>query len=668
LETQEQIDLFVDFFNTYYRTQIAQAMVKDLGCLLVSFKDLLEFSPYLAEELLDNPKEIFKVAELAIANIDDKSALHFRICNLPNKEATRIRDLRSKHLAKLVIIEGYIRQKSDVRPIVVSTIYECQSCGDSLPRVHKDNIITKPVKCHCGYKGTFLVLKENKIDGQSMNIEEIQEALKGGEQPKRIHCFLREDLVSPLTDQHLNAGKKVVVVGVLTEVSKQVQGTKSTQLDIVIEVNSIMTVEEDFSEIDITEADTERIIAFSKREDLFPTLIGSVAPQVYGYPEIKEALVLQLFGGVKKFPGTRISRRGDIHIFLVGSPGTGKSQLLNSILQIAPKGRYVSGKSTSAAGLTGAVVKDEFTGSWGVEAGAMVLAHKGILVCDELDKMSSEDRSALHEGLESQRVTISKATVHVSLNCETTMLAAANPKLGRFDNFQPLAGQIDLPASLLNRFDLIFPLSDIAEEEKDTYLTKFILNLHSDGENKIDVDTNFIRKYIAYAKQTITPRLTQESKDTLENYYLRIRKSGKQEEGADNPIPISPRQLEALIRLSEASAKARLSSTVEPEDATRAIKLLQFFLGEFGVDPVTGKLDIDRISGETSFSQRNVLEKIKAIMKELANQYGNAIPITEIENKAVEKKILVKDLDDTLDKLKRAGDIYEPKRGFWRII
>ena len=215
---------------------------------------------------------------------------------------------------------------------------------------------------------------------------------------------------------------------------------------------------------------------------------------------------------------------------------------------------------------------------------------------------------------------------------------------------------------------MIFPLSDIAEEEKDTYLTKFILNLHSDGENKIDVDTNFVRKYIAYAKQTITPRLTQESKDTLEEYYLRIRKSGKQEEGADNPIPISPRQLEALIRLSEASAKARLSSTVEPEDATRAIKLLQFFLGEFGVDPVTGKLDIDRISGETSFSQRNVLEKIKAIMKELANQYGNAIPITEIENKAVEKKILVKDLDDTLDKLKRTGDVYEPRIGIWRII
>ncbi|RMF05333.1 AAA family ATPase, partial [Candidatus Woesearchaeota archaeon] len=338
------------------------------------------------------------------------------------------------------------------------------------------------------------------------------------------------------------------------------------------------------------------------------------------------------------------------------------------VAKVAPKARYVSGKGASGAGLTASVVKDEFLSGWSLEAGALVLANKGICMIDELDKMSIEDRSAMHEALEQQTVTISKANIQATLRAETTVLAAANPKLGRFDPYEPLAKQIALPPTLINRFDLIFPIRDMPDKSKDEIMADFILSLHKNPEGKMpEIPTQLLRKYVAYAKQNIHPKLTEEAVDEIKNYYLKMRGSGV-EEGSIKSIPISARQLEALVRLAEASAKMRLSQKVTREDARRAVDLVHFCLTQVGLDPETGQIDIDRISTGITTSERSKIISIREIIHQLEDELGKTIPIEDIIREATAKGIDEEAVDEAIERLKRSGDIFEPKPGFIQRI
>ncbi|MFT4311407.1 MAG: LAGLIDADG family homing endonuclease [Candidatus Woesearchaeota archaeon] len=314
---------------------------------------------------------------------------------------------------------------------------------------------------------------------------------------------------------------------------------------------------------------------------------------------------------------------------------------------------------------TASVVKDEFLRGWALEAGALVLANKGLVCIDELDKMTKEDASAMHEALEQQSITISKANIQATLRSETTVLAAANPKFGRFDPYEVLAKQIDLPSTLINRFDLIFPVKDLPNVEKDEKLASFILNLHRKSTEKTatELDTDAIKRYVAYAKQKINPKLTDESLNEIKDYFVKMRNQGSPEEKFQS-IPISARQLEGLIRLSEASARTRLSPIVTRKDAQRAIDLLHHCLELIGYDSETGKFDIDRITTGITASQRSHIAIIKDIISEVESKTGKLIPIEEVVKEGELRGVSEDKANEVIDKLKRSGDLFTPKHGF----
>ena len=353
------------------------------------------------------------------------------------------------------------------------------------------------------------------------------------------------------------------------------------------------------------------------------------------------------------------------HNFVANTAYIHNSQLLKRVSNVAPKARFVGGKGASGAGLTASVVKDEFLRGWALEAGALVLANRGLCCIDELDKMSDEDRSAMHEALEQQTVTISKANIQATLRSETTVLAAANPKFGRFDPYELLAKQIELPSTLINRFDLIFPIRDLPSEESDTKLAQFILKLHQrDKPEEAELSKEFIRKYLSYAKLRVRPVLSNEALEEIREYYVKMRNSGGGD-GQVKAIPISARQLEALVRLSEASAKSRLAKEVTKEDARKGIGLVDYCLRQIGMDPESGQIDIDRITTGITARTRSNIHVVKDIINELVGVMGDEpIPVEDIVRECEIKGVSEKNVDEVLEKLKRSGDIYSPKQGF----
>jgi len=353
------------------------------------------------------------------------------------------------------------------------------------------------------------------------------------------------------------------------------------------------------------------------------------------------------------------------------SHNTSKSSLLKYVTGIAPKARYVVGMGSSAAGLTATIIKDEATRSYILEAGALPLTNKGLLMIDELDKMNKDDRVAMHEALEQQSISISKANIHATLTAQTSVLAAANPKLGRFNPFDVISSQIELPPTLINRFDLIFILKDRPDKETDTLIAQRILEANRDiNKNKPEIPPNIMKKYIAYAKQNIKPKISVDAMKVIQDFYLKLRSQYSTEGEEVKPIPISARQLEAVVRLTEASAKVRLSDYATVEDAKRAIDLMMAYLGDVGIDSSTGQFDIDRITTGISSSQRNTVLTIKSMIKSEIDSMpmGSSVPLSKIYEDAEKAGIDSDKVDSAISVLKREGEIFEPKPSFIKLL
>jgi len=1127
---QEEMILEAKGFFDSTKKELAQSIRAGDKIIQLNFPQLAEFSPQLSENLIEKPEETISILETALIEsnlVGDKSA-RIRLQELPKTSFVRIRQIRARHLDQLLWIEGIVRQASDVRPQVVNAKFECPNCGAILSVLQIDNKFREPSRCTCGWKGPFRIISKEMVDVQRLVIEESPDSLDGGEQPRRINVFLKEDLVDPKMEERTTPGSKVKIFGVLKEVPVPLKtGSISTRYDIAIEANNVIPMEESFEDLNINEEDVKQILELAADPKIFTRLGQSIAPSVYGFERIKESILLQLFGGVKKTKSDGGQTRGDIHVLLVGDPGVAKSVMLKFTSLIAPKGRYVSGKAATAAGLTAAVVKDEFLRGWSLEAGAMVLSNKGMVCIDEIEKMNEQDRSAMHEAMEQQcyhydtlitladgsevkigelvekmleknkdriiqgkdclilpnngieilttdfkkirktkvdriskhkafdkfvkvkfshgreikvtpehpvfiaengriitkradsikigdaipiplsipiegkqqffepieinkrakqhikvpekngqeifkilgyfisegsreknrdkliginftnsdkrllddfeklmklefdltpykqikidkngqrgcyrytsrelvefimknmpeimrtseskqipqfamkgrkedvalmlstlfegdgyasvknrtirigyktkskrlaeqiqdlllrfnirssitenrgyyrvgitsyenidnfgkeigfitpeknliinnylnektirrfvknrmplefndkiiniikeeniqeigkygqyniiydhskredkfafsiqflkelfnkvkkqdnkeylsqfiqnigwekvsgveiidnedekwvyditiepnhsfvsqatilhnTVTVSKANIHASLRAETTVLAAGNPKLGRFDPHTPIPQQIDISPALLSRFDVLFVIRDLPNKAQDEAIASHVLQEHQQEVIRDIIDQKLMRKYVAYAKQKIKPKLTNEAVDEIKSFYLQLRGQSTRSDSEIKPIPITARQLEGIIRLSEAHAKLRLSDEVKREDAKKAIEILKFSLTQVGYDEEAQAFDIDKMTTGITSSKRSKIIAVKEILSQLEKKVGKLIPQEELD-KAIEGKVSPTELEEALSQLSKSGDIFRPKKGY----
>ncbi|HJW96981.1 MAG TPA: LAGLIDADG family homing endonuclease [archaeon] len=1091
---QELVTKFRMLLEKKYQKALAKAAERNRA-LEMDFSVLDKFNPEMGDMLLQEPDKILEIAEEAVNQIYADLKMKVRFLNLPG--LTNIRDLRSKHLNKFVMVEGTVRRASEIRPEIMATFWQCEDCGDIIRQPRRGAFISRPWQCSCG-KRDFKQIESEKIDTRWLTIEEPFE-LTEGDRPSQVNIFMSEDLVSSEGRRMSDPGNRLRITGILREVPKG--KPYSVKLDFYLDANQVQPTESDWVKMEITKEDEQEIRKLASQDNIYELFVDSLAPSLYGLREVKESIIMQLFGGVPRTLKDGVHFRGDMHILLIGDPASGKSQLLKLVPEIVPRGKYVSGKGATGAGLcmsydtlvqsahgeirkigdiveealkkgsekisqgfvgdkgdfetvsldtrtlkmkkmraskffklkpTGSLVKlrtrtgreikltqenpvmvisngevawkqaneiepgehialarylpinhlstemqpefarflgmvagdgdigereirfhngsenyldsfsgickslgyktrkyyqkdrvacvrlaskdlcdkveslgmprgrkagkiaipkeillsnqlvseflsgifdcdgcvvskgngsyieyttisktlaqhiqtsllrfgiiskirerqpsrkgfvgkhlkyeiiirgrenlgvfrehigftfekgkkldsvlsresksntnidvipgigerlnsvrkslkipiknrnglyflkeyehgrrdfsrqsllkfisllgekqnheyfeylkklsqsdifwdeivsktevqeewvydltvegehnfvandfivhntatvtkdEQFMGGWVLEAGALVLANKGLLSIDEFEKMSIEDQVAMHEGLEQGTVSIAKASIIATLPAKTSVLAGGNPKFSRFDPYMAIAKQITIPDTLLSRFDLKFALRDVPDSETDKLLVDHILkSRHDDYEATIPkLSSKFIRKYIAYAKEHCKPELTEESEKILKNFYIKTRKKA---EGTTQAIPITLRQFEALMRISEASAKMQLSPIVRKEDAQRAIKLMRFSLRQLGFDPETGQIDVDRAEGATSSSERGKIRIVMDIINDISS-VKKEIHMEEIRQAA--KKEGIEDVDEIIEKLKREGMLFEPSPGY----
>ena len=352
MEVDEQIRIFKEFIEQNYYPQLLEAVRKGESFLRLDFSELVKFNTEIAEETLESPEELLKAAEMAVKEFDLPKKIqkfNLRFLNLPESQKVLISEIRSKHLNKFIWLDGIVRNKTDVRPHVTAAKFECPSCGNILTMLQGDKKYKEPTRCGCGRKGKFKEISKELVDGQGLVLEEAPDELDGT-QPKRINVFLKDDLVSPFTERKSSPGSRIKMAGWVTEVPITLRtGGQATKYELIIEANSVEPLQDDIVDMQISEKDMEEIMKIANSPEPLHLLAESLAPSIYGHEKIKEAIVLQLAGGCRKIRPDGIITRGDMHMLLIGDPGSGKSQLLKRISQIAPRARFASGKGATGA-------------------------------------------------------------------------------------------------------------------------------------------------------------------------------------------------------------------------------------------------------------------------------------------------------------------------------
>jgi len=672
---------FEEFLRTYkdeegklsYWSRLQQMSINDESSIVVNFQELTSFDSVFMTLATEDPVQFLKMIDGALVSVlkiedpeyvstIDVNLLKVRIIDYP--EHIPLRTIRSKHIGRLLHISGIMMRASIVKPLLVEAMFRCRICGGDIPQTQEDGRYTEPALCPvCGKKTAMRLLPElsHFIDWQKVRIQESPEELPPGQMPRSIDVILEGDIVDIS-----RPGDFVKVTGLLeTTPDFTRRGSRLATFNVFIDAKGVEITEKEYEQLEISEDDEKKIRELAEDQYVHERIYASIAPSIHGHEQIKESIALLLFGGVEKqLPdGTRL--RGKSNILMIGDPGTGKSQILKYVSGLAARALYTSGKGTTAAGLTAAVIHDTDTGAMTLEAGALVLADKGIACIDEFDKMDPNDRNAIHEAMEQHTVSIAKAGIIATLNARTSILAAANPTLGRYEPSLSVQDNIRLPFTILSRFDLLWIMVDTVEATKDRELAQFILSMHQKKKPPTKsamppLPPEFLKKYIGYAHRYVVPQLTSQAAEVIENFYVDLRKTA---EGGAAPVPITARQLESLVRLAESRARMALRSKVSKEDAQAAVRLMEESLRMVALDSVTGKIDIDRLVSKMSAAQRSSSDIILKVMKDLESE-GSSTVDEEALLQRVQSMGLPRDrAEQVIKKLVAEGILFHPREG-----
>ncbi len=679
-KVKEFLTRFKDKYGNYkYVEAIDEMMPKDAKFILVDYNDLV-VEPEIEILFSEDPDRILNAFSRAIKEALQirfpdyaekiKDEVRVRLVNYPLQRS--LRQINAETIGRITSVSGMVVRASEVKPLAKELIFVCPDEHTTKVIQIKGMDVKVPVVCdnpNCKQRDFELKPEVSKfIDFQILRLQELPEDLPPGQLPHYIDVTIRQDLVD-----NARPGDRIILTGIVRVEQESVSGVTrghSGLYRLRIEGNNIEFLggrgdksSRKIEREEISPEDEKMIKALGQSPDVYQRLVDSFAPHIQGHSLIKEAILLLIVGSNQRQLGDGSKIRGDINVFLVGDPGTAKSEMLKFCARIAPRGLYTSGRGSTAAGLTAAVVRDK-TGIMMLEAGAVVLGDQGLVCIDEFDKMKPEDRSALHEVMEQQSASIAKGGIVATLNARTSILAAANPMYGKYDPFKNITENVNLPIPLLTRFDLIFVVRDIPGREKDEMIARHIIELHTpqgtDRRSVIDVD--LLTKYLAYSKRG-TPDLTKEAEETILNYYLKMRNVESEE-----MITVTPRQLGGIIRLATARARLLMKDKVEEEDAERAIFLIQSMLEDAGVDVNTGKVDLGVLQGRP----RSEVSKMQLFMDVLKSLEGdNKVPVEEREFvKELEKteKFTEEEARNYIRRMLREASIYESKPGHYNRV
>ncbi|MDA7603152.1 MAG: ATP-binding protein [Candidatus Thalassarchaeaceae archaeon] len=699
------------FFLEAKETEIFTLLSKQspTPTLSIPFHELQAFDPDFAEDILQFPRQILNTGKDTLREIcrergEDLDVI-LRVGELPRDSRRAIREIGSSDIEKLRSSDVQVIKISEIKPRMHIAAFQCEACGVTQEIIqNNERELIEPIRClptdqggcgeNAGRGGATrfnLVFNVSRlINNQWIEIQELPESVESGAQPGRAKVLLEGDLVN----KHL-PGQRIVANMIPVVYSEVIKNKKTPMFDIIYHLISSEHESVPFTEIKITDEEQEEILAISQREDLLRLMQNSIAPSIFSTGVmnfVKRSLALQLFGGVsrKNSDGTRT--RGDIHILIMGDPGVAKSQLLTYVSELSPRGKFASGGGVSGAGLTAAAVRDTFAdGRFSLEAGVLPLSDRGLAAIDEFDKISDDDRKVMHPAMEQQRIDISKGGITASLPSRCAIIAAANPKDGRFSNRAANTSVIrsfketGLEAPLASRFDIIWMMRDEVKAENDEMIAKHILRSRTRGVPEALIDEfvamdpveedkeqiikegvdgtehlsqSFLRKYIAFAKRNYHPNIDQDVMALILEYYVQERQSYGREDtdegGESNVVPITARALEALIRLTEAHARMFLREDATAEDAKVALAVFKHWREESGIE------DESEFSG-TSVKQRNISVIVKNLIRDICTENGNVATISAIYNRALAKKIDESTVDRIIQQMRTSGILFQPK-------